>query len=71
MAPSVTSPRFLGRAAIAAASAAMLGFGVLTGTTSTQAAMSQPCDIYADGGTPCVAAHNVTRAAIVDLSADC
>ncbi|MFE9672475.1 arabinofuranosidase catalytic domain-containing protein, partial [Microbispora bryophytorum] len=28
----------------------------------SQAATSQPCDIYAAGGTPCVAAHSTTRA---------
>lgn len=28
----------------------------------TAAASSQPCDIYAGGGTPCVAAHSTTRA---------
>ena len=33
-----------------------LGFG------TSQAATSQPCDIYASGGTPCVAAHSTTRA---------
>ncbi|MFI8853316.1 alpha-L-arabinofuranosidase B [Streptomyces sp. NPDC053499] len=27
-----------------------------------QAAAALPCDIYADGGTPCVAAHSTTRA---------
>jgi hypothetical protein len=32
-----------------------------TTTTSSQAA-NQPCDLYASGGTPCVAAHSTTRA---------
>jgi hypothetical protein len=30
--------------------------------TAAQAATTQPCDIYAAGGTPCVAAHSTTRA---------
>jgi hypothetical protein len=33
-----------------------VGFG------TSQAATSQPCDLYATGGTPCVAAHSTTRA---------
>ncbi|NUP36701.1 MAG: alpha-N-arabinofuranosidase [Streptomyces sp.] len=37
--------------------------GVLVGTSpASQAAGSLPCDIYASGGTPCVAAHSTTRA---------
>jgi hypothetical protein len=37
--------------------------GVLAGTApSSQAATQQPCDIYAAGGTPCVAAHSTVRA---------
>ncbi|MEU6848880.1 alpha-L-arabinofuranosidase B [Actinacidiphila alni] len=37
--------------------------GVLAGTSSaSQAAGSLPCDLYASGGTPCVAAHSTTRA---------
>lgn len=35
---------------------------VLTGAGSSQAAATGPCDIYAAGGTPCVAAHSTTRA---------
>jgi non-reducing end alpha-L-arabinofuranosidase len=38
----------------------MVGVAVSTGTA--QAATSGPCDIYASGGTPCVAAHSTTRA---------
>ena len=30
--------------------------------TTTPAATSRPCDLYASGGTPCVAAHSTTRA---------
>src|SRR4051812_17325873 len=36
--------------------------GVLVNAGVSQAATSQPCDIYASGGTPCVAAHSTTRA---------
>ncbi|WP_248963865.1 arabinofuranosidase catalytic domain-containing protein [Sphaerisporangium perillae] len=34
----------------------------LVGGGAAQAAASLPCDIYAAGGTPCVAAHSTTRA---------
>jgi non-reducing end alpha-L-arabinofuranosidase len=36
--------------------------GVAFATTTAQAATQGPCDIYASGGTPCVAAHSTTRA---------
>jgi len=42
-----------------AAAVLALGTSALTGTAS---AASLPCDIYASGGTPCVAAHSTTRA---------
>src|SRR5262245_6111149 len=35
---------------------------VLVGVGTSQAPTSQPCDIYAAGGTPCVAAHSTARA---------
>ena len=38
-----------------------VGFAVTTSSVS-HAAVSGPCDIYASGGTPCVAAHSTTRA---------
>src|SRR4051794_29178373 len=48
---------------IAAAFAAALVVGQLAaGVGTSEAATSQPCDIYAAGGTPCVAAHSTTRA---------
>jgi hypothetical protein len=48
---------------LSAAAAGTLLAGVLVGgTQSSQAAGSLPCDIYASGGTPCVAAHSTTRA---------
>ena len=49
-----------------AMAAAVLVGGALIGTVATsgaaQAATTGPCDIYASGGTPCVAAHSTTRA---------
>jgi len=36
--------------------------GAALTTNSAQAASQGPCDIYAAGGTPCVAAHSTTRA---------
>ena len=38
----------------------LVGAGVVA--DSAQGASSGPCDIYASGGTPCVAAHSTTRA---------
>ncbi|MGW4058240.1 arabinofuranosidase catalytic domain-containing protein [Amycolatopsis sp. NPDC004747] len=43
--------------------AVVIAAGAVTGTaTTSQAATEGPCDIYAAGGTPCVAAHSTTRA---------
>ena len=40
-----------------------LAVGALAaGAAPPAAAASLPCDIYAAGGTPCVAAHSTTRA---------
>src|SRR6266536_1406473 len=50
------------RALLAVTGVAMLVGGVLAPVTSAQAAGTGPCDIYASGGTPCVAAHSTTRA---------
>ena len=51
------------RALLAAGTTAVLAAGLLTATVpASQAATQQPCDIYAAGGTPCVAAHSTTRA---------
>ncbi|QFY13351.1 alpha-L-arabinofuranosidase [Nonomuraea phyllanthi] len=51
------------RKALAAGTSALLTTACLVGGgTTAQAATSQPCDIYAAGGTPCVAAHSTTRA---------
>ena len=58
MAPS----RLVRGIAVGVATAATIVAGVLTDAGVSQAATSQPCDIYASGGTPCVAAHSTTRA---------
>ncbi|MFF5289436.1 arabinofuranosidase catalytic domain-containing protein [Paractinoplanes globisporus] len=50
------------RALLTAAGAAALLGAVLATTAPAQAATTGPCDIYASGGTPCVAAHSTTRA---------
>src|SRR5438445_623397 len=46
--------------------AAVVILGAVTGAVITsgpaRAASQGPCDIYAAGGTPCVAAHSTTRA---------
>jgi non-reducing end alpha-L-arabinofuranosidase len=48
---------------IVLAAATALSFGALLVVgASPAAAASLPCDIYASGGTPCVAAHSTTRA---------
>src|ERR1041384_5898531 len=50
------------RAALAAGTAvALIGIS-LTASSPAAAATQGPCDIYANGGTPCVAAHSTTRA---------
>ncbi|MEE1782589.1 alpha-L-arabinofuranosidase B [Streptomyces sp. SP17BM10] len=57
------------RALLAAGTAAVLAAGALTGAaTASQAATQGPCDIYAAGGTPCVAAHSTTRALIASYN---
>jgi hypothetical protein len=45
-----------------AAAAALTVTGLVTVGGAAQAATQGPCDIYAAGGTPCVAAHSTTRA---------
>jgi hypothetical protein len=54
------------RAVIAGLGAAALALGGLIasagGASPARAATQGPCDIYAAGGTPCVAAHSTTRA---------
>jgi hypothetical protein len=51
------------RTLLAAGTGITLAIGVIVGfAPSSQAATQGPCDIYAAGGTPCVAAHSTTRA---------
>ena len=47
---------------LAIAAVATLVTGFLVGIGTAHAAPTGPCDIYASGGTPCVAAHSTTRA---------
>jgi len=49
-------------ALLAAGAAGALVAGLLASAGTAQAATSMPCDIYASGGTPCIAAHSTTRA---------
>ncbi len=50
----------LAGAALALIAGALAAVG--TGAPAARAAGSLPCDIYASGGTPCVAAYSTTRA---------
>jgi hypothetical protein len=52
----------LAAAALALTAGAVAGVGAGFSTSPAAAATSLPCDIYASGGTPCVAAHSTTRA---------
>ncbi|MEU7874535.1 alpha-L-arabinofuranosidase B [Dactylosporangium sp. NPDC049140] len=55
--------RRLLRGLLATSAAAVLTLtGLLATAGPSQAATQAPCDIYAAGGTPCVAAHSTTRA---------
>lgn len=55
--------RHLRRASLSAGAAIALAAGLLAGLSApSEAATQGPCDIYAAGGTPCVAAHSTTRA---------
>src|SRR4051812_20914816 len=58
------SPRTRWKTVARAGAATALVAGALAGATAgtARAATSGPCDIYAAGGTPCVAAHSTTRA---------
>jgi non-reducing end alpha-L-arabinofuranosidase len=62
MKASAWKPRRLG--GLGAAMAVVLGafIGNVAVTSPAHAASQGPCDIYAAGGTPCVAAHSTTRA---------
>src|ERR1700675_686842 len=52
------------RALLVFGAAAALAAGALLGGNAvpSKAATQEPCDIYAGGGTACVAAHSTTRA---------
>jgi len=52
----------LARAGVAAAVVVGALAGAAVASGPAQAASQGPCDIYAAGGTPCVAAHSTTRA---------
>src|ERR671931_1732716 len=54
--------RRLRTALLAAALVAGSTLATVTFAAPSQAAGPGPCDIYASGGTPCVAAHSTTRA---------
>jgi len=54
--------RYPKRTLLAATLAVTLTAGGLVPADSARAATTLPCDIYAAGGTPCVAAHSTTRA---------
>ena len=43
--------------------------GVVAFSGVSQAAGTLPCDVYASGGTPCVAAHSTTRALFASYNA--
>ncbi|WP_222709444.1 arabinofuranosidase catalytic domain-containing protein, partial [Microbispora sp. CSR-4] len=50
------------RRALAAGASAVIAAGLPAGLSApSEAATQGPCDIYAAGGTPCVAAHSTTR----------
>src|SRR5206468_4314453 len=60
-----STPRTYRRPLVAGVAAAVTVIGVTFATATAHAAPpgpQGPCDIYAAGGTPCVAAHSTTRA---------
>jgi hypothetical protein len=61
---SLSGKRRLTLARLLAAMVVALGVvaGALTTSSPARAATAEPCDIYASGGTPCVAAHSTVRA---------
>src|SRR3954452_11440033 len=58
----ILPPRHQRKALLALTGVAALLGGVLAAMAPAHAATTGPCDIYAAGGTPCVAAHSTTRA---------
>ncbi|MEU2778051.1 aldo/keto reductase [Streptomyces sp. NPDC007162] len=63
MVPALLNFRKLRRGVVVCLTAVALAFaGLIAFSSASQAAAQGPCDIYAAGGTPCVAAHSTTRA---------
>ena len=63
MVPALLIFRKLRRGVVVCLTAVALAFtGLVAFSGASQAAAQGPCDIYAAGGTPCVAAHSTTRA---------
>ncbi|MFF4209114.1 alpha-L-arabinofuranosidase B [Streptomyces sp. NPDC001796] len=63
MVPALHVLRRLCRRLVVSLAAVALAFaGLIAFSEASQAAAQGPCDIYASGGTPCVAAHSTTRA---------
>ncbi|MEU6510725.1 alpha-L-arabinofuranosidase B [Streptomyces sp. NPDC046942] len=61
--PALLMFRRLRREVVVCLAAVALAFaGLVAFSGASQAAAQGPCDIYAAGGTPCVAAHSTTRA---------
>ena len=58
----LTRLRHARKAFLSAGATVALAAGVLVGAPGASQAATLPCDIYAAGGTPCVAAHSTTRA---------
>ena len=58
----VSKSRRLARMLVPFAALSLAAGAVVAIPASSQAATQGPCDIYANGGTPCVAAHSTTRA---------
>lgn len=69
MLPALRAHRRLLRGLLASlATVALALTGILALAGPSQAAAQAPCDIYAAGGTPCVAAHSTTRALFASYS---
>ena len=63
MLPALPSRRRMRRGLLASLATIALAFtSLIASTGASHAATSEPCDIYAAAGTPCVAAHSTTRA---------
>jgi hypothetical protein len=60
--PTVSLRQQSRKTTLAAGALLLLTAGVMFAAAPAQAATTGPCDIYAAGGTPCVAAHSTTRA---------